>query len=969
MTRSDLGQNQIIPAARPVDAFIRPAQQNVAAPAQLQMMPNPGGIRTIGQGNGGSVAGVNQWQELAQALAPFSRDLVKLGGVGMELYASSEYEKGRSEAMRAAVLANQQMQQSQAQYAAENRKLDKVDPIGALMMDRVNPFREGGRQNALARVAAQRIMPAVMERYRNTPGVAELDIGSPELKRIEAQAVQDVVQRYGLKESSPGFIEHVLPQIGQAGMKLYERHVDDRVKHLKETAWRQAAVEVGAMYERARTTGEVEWAEFDPISGRQIRKAAQLGKDRTAWERGIQILAAQTGDRLANETGITGEPSVLKRQMFVRLAEMAEASGNPELKRILLSTEVGPPDKNGRRALAGEFYGIEILEEGGKIAQAAWQQQQRNTEQGLQGFESELAVVTQGMPDGPERGQAINALIGKYQKLGLPLNRLMESTKNMSSTLDAVAGRSYDSSGMDALLMDMQGRVGALWNAGAADREFETNLSTIAPQDRAKARDQYAQIRRAKEKEKDDAPTQLTRPIVDAKIKANLRRAYPNDITEASLRQNDVTNFMAYGDADVARSAQLQHSAYNKHVLSRLSEAAARKGEALTSLEIIDVTTKAVEEYGTKDKESFNRMFPGSGESNEPSVGGRARPQQPGGAGANKPATPIPVVYPSGQLDNMPNRKQQLQSGEPSLALPSVQEEIGRVYNGQSPSAAVIRAARDAGYGNNVGQWLLREADNFPTYKIAPEVRKRLLRSSRDAQGVIGAAQAMAAPPRPVESAMGWFFNALTGTTAATAAPMFTPTIAMRQGGGRNGGGPFMDSGNTRGNFGGQGDYGGLASLISSGEGGFNSFNRGTTGSAGTMNLTKMTIGQVSQLQRSGRVSAVGFAQWMPDGQLEKARVAAGLSPSDVFSPANQVRMFWGYVLRSNKQPALREYLWGRSDNLNAAHAALANEWAGMQGPSGRGHYDNDKAGNYASVKAEKVRRALIAARRAISGR
>ena len=786
MTRSDLGQNQIIPAARPVDAFIRPAQQNVAAPAQLQMMPNPGGISTIGQGSVAGVAGVNQWQELAQALAPFSRDLVQLGGVGMDLYASFEHEKGQSEIMRAAVLANQQMQQSQAQYAAENRKLDKVDPISALMMDRVNPFREGGRQNALNRVAAQRIVPAVMERYRNTPGVAELEIGSPELKQLEARAVQDVVQRYGLKESSPGFIEHVLPQIGQAEMKLYERHLDDRVKHLKETSWRQAAVEVGAMYERARTTGEIEWTEFDPISGRQIRKAAQLGKDRTAWERGIQILAAQTGDRLANETGITGEASVLKRQMFVRLAEMAEASGNPELKRILLSTEVGPPDKNGRRALAGEFYGIEILEEGGKIAQAAWQQQQRNTEQGLQRFESELAVVTQGMPDGPERGQAINALIGKYQKVGVPLNRLMESTKNMSSTLDAVAGRSYDSSGMDALLMDMQGRVGALWNAGAADREFETNLSTIAPQDRDKVRNQYAQIRRAKEKEKDNAPTQLTRPIVDAKIKANLRRAYPNDITEASLRQNDVTNFMAYGDADVARSAQLQHSAYNKHVLSRLSEAAAKKKEALTSLEIIDVTTKAVEEYGTKDKESFNRMFPGSGESDEPSVGGRARPQQP--------ATPIPVVYPSGQLDNMPNRKQQLQSGEPSLALPSVQEEIGRVYNGQSPSAAVIRAARDAGYGNNVGQWLLREADNFPTYKIAPEVRKRLLRSSRDAQGVIGAAQAMAAPPRPIESAMGWFFNALTGTTAATAAPMFTPTIAMRQGGGRNGGGPFMDS-------------------------------------------------------------------------------------------------------------------------------------------------------------------------------
>jgi hypothetical protein len=107
----------------------------------------------------------------------------------------------------------------------------------------------------------------------------------------------------------------------------------------------------------------------------------------------------------------------------------------------------------------------------------------------------------------------------------------------------------------------------------------------------------------------------------------------------------------------------------------------------------------------------------------------------------------------------------------------------------------------------------------------------------------------------------------------------------------------------------------------------------------------------------------------MPNGQLDKAMTAAGLSSADQFSPANQVKMFWGYVLQSNKQPALREYLLGRSDNLNAAHTALANEWAGMQGPSGRGHYDNDKAGNFASVKAEKVRRALIAARRAISGR
>jgi hypothetical protein len=163
-------------------------------------------------------------------------------------------------------------------------------------------------------------------------------------------------------------------------------------------------------------------------------------------------------------------------------------------------------------------------------------------------------------------------------------------------------------------------------------------------------------------------------------------------------------------------------------------------------------------------------------------------------------------------------------------------------------------------------------------------------------------------------------------------------------------------------------DFGGLARLISSGEGGFNSFNTGTTGSAGSMNLTGMSIGQVRQLQRQGRVSAVGFAQWMPNGQLDKAMKAAGLSPQDTFSAANQMKMFWAYVLNSDKQPALREYLLGRSNDLNAAHTAIANEWAGLQGPSGRGHYDGDAAGNRASVAAAAVRQALIRARQAITG-
>ena len=800
MAREDLPLNQITPAARPVDAFVQPAVQRPAAPAELKLMPNPSGIQLIGQSSGGSVEGVNQLAELAGALAPFSRQLMELAGGGVKLYASSEYEKGQNEAMRATVLANQQMLATASEYAAENRRLDKVDPVAALMMDRVNPFRQGGRQNALTRVAGNEILPAVMKAYGSIPGVAELELGHPVLKQTAAQAIQGVMQRYGIDAGSPGFIENVLPQISQAESRIFERHEQDHVGHLKNTAWRDAALEVRSIYAKARDTGVVEWTEFDPVTGQEIRNTAKLGKDRAKWERGIQILAGQVAKRLADATGITGETTELQARMFTRLAEMAGHAGNTELARILYYTPVGLADKNGRRPAAGEYFGIEMYEGAYEIEQKRWQDRQRSIERGVEDFKSELAVETQGLPDGPDRGAAIARLIEKYVGLKIPRSELVEAAGSMSTTLDSVAGRSFDPSQMDSLLRSFQARVSAEWDATVADQEFTRLLSTVAPQERGAFSERYAAIRRTKENEKNDIPSNLINPLISAKIKSGLRWAYPDNVTEASLRGADISAMMAWGDADVAKSAQLQLSAYTRHVVARLREAESRKGEKLNTDEILRITTDALAEYGTKNKEMFNDLFPGSAQTDTPSVGGRARPPATarpaggtrptgGGNGGSAPpggARPLPMVFPSGQLDNIPNRSQRLQSGEPVLALPSLQEEIARVYNGQAPSPAVIRAARDAGYGSNVGQWLLREAGNYEAYDLDPRVRQKLLRSSNDAAGVAGATQVAAAPPSAVQQFGSWWLNVLTG-----ASPSYAGTRSSMQGGGRNGTGPF----------------------------------------------------------------------------------------------------------------------------------------------------------------------------------
>jgi hypothetical protein len=129
-----------------------------------------------------------------------------------------------------------------------------------------------------------------------------------------------------------------------------------------------------------------------------------------------------------------------------------------------------------------------------------------------------------------------------------------------------------------------------------------------------------------------------------------------------------------------------------------------------------------------------------------------------------------------------------------------------------------------------------------------------------------------------------------------------------------------------------------------------------------------MNIGEVEQLQKQGKLFAVGFAQWaIPDGKnsnLTKARIAANLPPTAKMTPENQLKMFWGYILNSNVRPDLRDYLLGKNNNLDRAQEAFAFEWAAAPGVNGKGQYDNDAAGNKATIDSTKLRQTLLNARR-----
>ena len=165
-------------------------------------------------------------------------------------------------------------------------------------------------------------------------------------------------------------------------------------------------------------------------------------------------------------------------------------------------------------------------------------------------------------------------------------------------------------------------------------------------------------------------------------------------------------------------------------------------------------------------------------------------------------------------------------------------------------------------------------------------------------------------------------------------------------------------------------DFGKLGKLVISGEslgsGSYNAFNKGTTASAGKMDITSKTIAEMEQMQADGKVFAVGAYQLTP-GVLKEARETAGIASDAIMTPAVQDRLFWGMVTGGKKRPDLTAYLLGKSDDLNAAHEDLALEFAAIQGPDGKGRYDDDKSGNVARIKAALVKQALIKARKEIS--
>ena len=148
-----------------------------------------------------------------------------------------------------------------------------------------------------------------------------------------------------------------------------------------------------------------------------------------------------------------------------------------------------------------------------------------------------------------------------------------------------------------------------------------------------------------------------------------------------------------------------------------------------------------------------------------------------------------------------------------------------------------------------------------------------------------------------------------------------------------------------------------LADVIAKGEGDWNAVNRGRAGDTpgGLQELLgitceKLLIADLINLQRQGKIHAVGRYQFIPSTLLIALQYAKDVSPRDFFSPEVQDKLL--VALLEHKRPEVWEYLEG-DGSVDAALDALAREWASIgtvnggtyyQGTSNRAHITRDEA-------------------------
>lgn len=385
---------EIRPQARPLGSFIQPVQQQVAQTARFSQLSNPQTITTLQQGNGGSVQGYNQWQQIATALAPFSEQLVKLTQTGVFSYVENQIQKGYYEQLKnQQVKATQTFQMQQeagaAQAADMTGQLAKRDPQAAQLLQDSNPFRLVGRRRAAAQLAGENVDSILTADFITNRGeLAGLQPGSPQLMQRKQQLTQQVMNKYGLSGDEPEAVFYTVPKLNQAWDKYATKQAEAFGRAVDDSATGLSIAAVGAKLQGFAQNGI-------PFGGEVIK----MGDSRFAQLAG-NLLTDEIDKSLSMVSDRGAVVRELQKQLYGTYGQV------PGLRDALTYIKGGRPG-DAQRPVWGASNPLDALEltnRGNKARLEGYENQQKGLEQQLDGlwWNRECLVrwfpVTRGMP-------------------------------------------------------------------------------------------------------------------------------------------------------------------------------------------------------------------------------------------------------------------------------------------------------------------------------------------------------------------------------------------------------------------------------------------------------------------------------------------------------------------------------------------------------------------------------------------
>ena len=221
-----LFRGQIQPQARPLNSFLQPSQNNLPGVTQQQQLQVGRGIVTQQQAGTSSVAGYNQMAQLADALAPFSKNLTQVVNKGFRQYAIGSIEAGyydelKNEQLRAKLRMQENQESGTAQAAETITALERVDPIAASLAREANPWKLIGRRRAVAQLAAGEVSArfnAVLAQRAGELGA--MAPGSDALMEVKAETTREVLSDFGLSGDELESAYYVSPQVNKSWDKF-----------------------------------------------------------------------------------------------------------------------------------------------------------------------------------------------------------------------------------------------------------------------------------------------------------------------------------------------------------------------------------------------------------------------------------------------------------------------------------------------------------------------------------------------------------------------------------------------------------------------------------------------------------------------------------------------------------------------------------------------------------------------------